>query len=100
MSATQTVVRTKTSSIKGIRYFHSSFNIWSIRKRGNVQRTHIRIQTTKKDLPKNQKIPGIRFISWSNASNPIFTGAQIVEAKAHTGIFRMIAGGQLTLCLR
>ena len=35
------------------------FRIWSIRRRGNVHFTHIRIHTRKKALPRNQMIPGI-----------------------------------------
>ena len=64
-NATHTVIKIRMMSDNGIRYFHSNFRIWSIRRRGNVQRTHIRSQTTAKVLPKNQMKPGMRFISLS-----------------------------------
>ena len=60
----------------GIKYFHSNFKIWSIRRRGKVQRTHIKSHTTVKVLPKNQMKPGIKFIKLSKPSTPMFNGAQ------------------------
>ena len=52
-NATHTVIKIRMTSDNGIRYFHSNFRIWSIRRRGKVQRTHIRSHTTAKVLPKN-----------------------------------------------
>ena len=66
-----TVIKIRMTSDNGIRYFHSNFRIWSIRRRGNVQRTHIRSHTTAKVLPKNQMKPGMRFIRLSKPSIPV-----------------------------
>ena len=41
-NATHTVIKIRMTSDNGIRYFHSNFRIWSIRRRGNVQRTHMK----------------------------------------------------------
>ena len=75
-NATHTVIKIRMTSDNGIRYFHSNFRIWSIRRRGKVQRTHIRSHTTAKVLPKNQMKPGIKFIKLSKPSTPMFNGAQ------------------------
>ena len=57
--ATTIVMITRLSKDRGIRYFHSNFNIWSMRRRGNVQRIHMSTQTRANALPKNQTMPGI-----------------------------------------
>ena len=54
--ATTTVISTRLSSAKGIRYFHSSFSIWSTLRRGNVQRTHMSSQTRGIRLLPDQKL--------------------------------------------
>ena len=43
-----TVISTRLMRASGIRYFHSSFRIWSIRRRGKVHLIHISNQTSRK----------------------------------------------------
>lgn len=57
--ATQHAINNRFTIEIGTRYFHSRFKIWSIRKRGKVHLIHIRRNTTKNALAKNQIKPGI-----------------------------------------
>ena len=47
------------TKFKGNKYFHSSFNSWSILKRGNVHLNQMITNDTKMALPKNQITDGI-----------------------------------------
>ena len=53
------VIITRLSRLSGIRYFHSSLRIWSIRKRGYVHFIQSSIQIRKNVLAKNHTIPGM-----------------------------------------
>ena len=67
--------------------FHSNARIWSIRKRGKVQRIHMRRNTTKKVLPINHTAPGMKSITLLKPSRPaMWRGAQPpTREKPHTG---------------
>ena len=71
------VINNKLNMLIGNKYFHSKFNNWSIRSRGNVHLNHMITNIRKKTFPINHIDEGIKSITWLKLSQcPMCSGIQ------------------------
>lgn len=78
------MITTNASAI-GVKYFHDKFINWSTLRRGNVQRTHICVDTKNNALLNSQKIPqrveanvcGAPLVHSASRKDPIFGNGEL-----------------------